>query len=787
MSSPIRPPLKIETLDGATEGRPINTIRVSNGTLSVSGTTATITTGGGGGGSGTVTSVGTSQAFITITSPTTTPSISIGNASGAATGVLTAANWSTFNGKQDSITLTTTGSSGAATLVGSTLNIPQYSGGGGGTFSGSLADTQVAFGNTAADSIQGSSNLTFDGSNLSVSGYIKSGAGLVTAPTYTFTAADDVGMYLTGTNILHFTAGNSDLMNLQHDGTATNVRLGNGTGGAALSSKGLTNLTLQTNDGTNSGTIVIEDGVNGQISITPNGSGTIKLDGVELDNTAIATGYVLKATSATEAGWAAESGGGVTFPLEADSGSLSNPSYSFSGDTNTGMYSSTADNLNFVTDGSMRATINSNGLSLGDNTDVGKISSLGSNNLLLQTNNGTNSGKIEITDGVNNDIELIPNGTGKVKLGTLPFKADQTVGASEDNFVLTYDNASDSISLEAAGGGGITWATPIDSSITIDTNAAYDLGGVAAGSKALNTVFTKKLMLGDGGGTGILTTQGTGNSLIMTTNDGSTTGYILINAGSNSDILLNPNGTGKVNLGNLPFKADQTVGAGQDEYVLTYDNASNSISLVAASAGGGNDFNAELVGVELDASGTGYAVFDILSSPPYGVARYTTGGVDTKQYFYPFIAPKSGSLSEIIVNLTAAAGSATNLYYGFYRDNNGVPDSMLGYATVDATSTGSISVTSFSATVTFTRGDQFWLSQNKSTSQSITQRSIQNDYMPRIAPTEAFPNTTSGYYTSLATNSAVSAVPADITAEGLEGGVYFSGLGSKPHIGIKIL
>jgi hypothetical protein len=33
---------------------------------------------------------------------------------------------------QAPITLTTTGTSGAATLVGSTLNIPQYSGGGGG-------------------------------------------------------------------------------------------------------------------------------------------------------------------------------------------------------------------------------------------------------------------------------------------------------------------------------------------------------------------------------------------------------------------------------------------------------------------------------------------------------------------------------------------------------------------------------------------------------------------------------------------------------------------------------
>jgi hypothetical protein len=35
-----------------------------------------------------------------------------------------------LNTKQDTLTLTTTGTSGAATLIGATLNIPQYSGGG---------------------------------------------------------------------------------------------------------------------------------------------------------------------------------------------------------------------------------------------------------------------------------------------------------------------------------------------------------------------------------------------------------------------------------------------------------------------------------------------------------------------------------------------------------------------------------------------------------------------------------------------------------------------------------
>lgn len=57
--------------------------------------------------------------------------LSIQQASASQDGYLSAANWSTFNAKQNSLTLTTTGTSGAATLVGSTLNIPQYSGGGG--------------------------------------------------------------------------------------------------------------------------------------------------------------------------------------------------------------------------------------------------------------------------------------------------------------------------------------------------------------------------------------------------------------------------------------------------------------------------------------------------------------------------------------------------------------------------------------------------------------------------------------------------------------------------------
>jgi hypothetical protein len=55
---------------------------------------------------------------------------------------------------------------------------------------------------------------------------------------------------------------------------------------------------------------------------------------------------------------------------------------------------------------------------------------------------------------------------------------------------------------------------------------------------------------------------------------------------TNGDIELDPNGTGDVKLGNYTLDGDQSVGSGQDNYVLTYDHSSTKISLEEASSGG---------------------------------------------------------------------------------------------------------------------------------------------------------------------------------------------------------
>ena len=96
---------------------------------------------------------------VTATAPVsstggTTPVISMAAATTSANGYLTSTDWNTFNGKQGAITLTTSGTSGAATLVGTTLNIPNY------TTSGGSAATPTSLGTVYANTTAAASPYT---------------------------------------------------------------------------------------------------------------------------------------------------------------------------------------------------------------------------------------------------------------------------------------------------------------------------------------------------------------------------------------------------------------------------------------------------------------------------------------------------------------------------------------------------------------------------------------------------------------------------------------------------
>ena len=140
----------------------------------------------------------------------------------------------------------------------------------------------------------------------------------------------------------------------------------------------------------------------------------------------------------------------------------------------------------------------------------------------------------QIVSTGNDDIDISPAGTGNVTLGTVTLDGDMTVGAGQDNYVLKYDDGTGLVSLEAEAAGGIS-------------NVVDDTTPQLGGSLDVN-----------------------GNKIVST---------------SNGDIDIEPNGTGNVLIGNLTIDADQTVGAGQDDYVLTYDNGTGLVSLEAAAGG----------------------------------------------------------------------------------------------------------------------------------------------------------------------------------------------------------
>ena len=351
----------------------------ANITVDDQGRITAASNGSGGGGGGTVTSVALTETgtALTITgSPITTSG--------------------TFN---------IAGAGTSSQVILGDLTLGTYTQG---TIGGSISNTQVARGSATSDEIEGDNGLLFDGTSLTIN-TLSANDPVLNMSSNTKSIALEVNnsQKLTvkgGSNSFIFDASsatggitwpdgtNQDSANnnegtvkgdgvagqvafwidtdtidgsigLTYDSATGNLTVGGYVeSGTKFTTPSGTNLELSPG-GASSGSIVIADGANGQISLNPNGTGTVKIDGVEIDNSAIATGYVLKATSTTAAGWAAESGGGgVTFPIEADSGTETAPSYSFSSDTNTGIFlTGTSNALGFSTNGTERIRIAADG------------------------------------------------------------------------------------------------------------------------------------------------------------------------------------------------------------------------------------------------------------------------------------------------------------------------------------------------------------------------------------------------------------------------------------------
>ncbi len=89
----------------------------------------------------------------------------------------------------------------------------------------------------------------------------------------------------------------------------------------------------------------------------------------------------------------------------------------------------------------------------------------------------------------NRNISITPNGTGNVALGNFTFNADQTVGAGQDNFLMTYDNSAGTIGLEAAPAGGAGFFQGDNGNTGDTTNGKKDIFRVHEAQLDTNTTI----------------------------------------------------------------------------------------------------------------------------------------------------------------------------------------------------------------------------------------------------------------------------------------------------------
>jgi len=158
--------------------------------------------------------------------------------------------------------------------------------------------------------------------------------------------------------------------------------------------------------------------------------------------------------------------------------------------------------------------------------------------------------------------------------------------------------------------------------------------------------------------------------------------------------------------------------------------------------------------------------FSITKCGPWGSGE--PGDSDVINYdtpvYCPFVAPASGAVAGLSVNLTSAASSGVNLLCGIYDSADGLPNDLLGYATVDMNvGTGNIRQTSFSSTVTTTRGSLYYVAWTRSTNVPFTLSTVHRNSQAALGPTRDVENN----YMALSETGTDNTLPASATEANL--------------------
>jgi len=285
---------------------------------------------------------------------------------------------------------------------------------------------------------------------------------------------------------------------------------------------------------------------NRDITITPNGTGSVVMSKVDINAGAI-DGVTIGSAVAGGSTFSSVSTGTLSATLGADFNNIHIENNAITSTNSNGNIALTPNGVGEVDISKVDIDAGAvDGITLGTNSAVTEA----------QVDNININGNAITSTDTDGNIAITPNGTGEVDIS----KVDIDAG--------TIDGVT--IGGSSAGAGTFTTlsATTLGSSVDLDsqalTNANIDSGAIDGVTLGTNSAVTQAQI----------------DNINIDANS-------IISTNTNGNIILTPNGTGNVSLGTLTFDADQTVGVGQDNYVLTYDNTSGTIGLEAATGGGG--------------------------------------------------------------------------------------------------------------------------------------------------------------------------------------------------------
>ena len=261
-------------------------------------------------------------------------------------------------------------------------------------------------------------------------------------------------------------------------------------------------------------------------------------------------------------------------------------------------------------------------ITLGTGGAAGTLTTNGAYNLLLNTNAGTNSGTITITQGVNGNIAFAPNGsglstfsghltvegvtstgatgTGKFVFDGSPTLVTPTLGVASATSInkVAFTAPATGSTLTIADGKTLTASNTLTFTGTDSSSVAFGTGGTVAYTSNKLSVFAATSsselagVISDETGTGslvfgtsptfttsiltpVVTTTGA-TSLTLNTNSSGTGASITVQSGTNSNVNLAPSGTGTVDVGSARITNLATPTQSTDAATKAYVDATAS-------------------------------------------------------------------------------------------------------------------------------------------------------------------------------------------------------------------